>query len=347
MNGIILFAGALLFLWLGRSIFIPLLAAVFMWYLINAIAAYYRKIMPYTAPRNPHERRIGIVFNWLSSGLALGTLGGLIYLFITQVRPMFVELMAALPEIQQKLMTFADFLSMQLGISFDASMMPNVTKIATNVGASAFGIATAIGMILVYMLFMFIEQSTFNKKFAALFPNKSRSKKMRYILGSIDENMKKYLFMKTLISGVTGILSFFWLQAIGLQFAGVWAFIVFVTSYIPTIGAIVACSLPILYSLVVTDSLHQPLLVAVGLIGLQILFGNIIEPKLTGKTLNLSTLAILINLVFWGMLWGIAGMFFSVPLLVATFIITAQFDSTRWIAVLLSADGKIPAKSDE
>ena len=105
--------------------------------------------------------------------------------------------------------------------------------------------------------------------------------------------------------------------------------------------------MPIMFALTTAPTLHQPILVAIGLIGLQILLGNIIEPKLTGKTLNLSTLAILINLVFWGMIWGIAGMFFSVPLLVATFIITAQFDSTRWIAVLLSADGKIPDKRDE
>ena len=103
----------------------------------------------------------------------------------------------------------------------------------------------------------------------------------------------------------------------------------------------------LMFSLATAPTLHQPILVAIGLIGLQILLGNIIEPKLTGKTLNLSTLAILINLVFWGMIWGVAGMFFSVPLLVATFIITAQFDSTRWIAVLLSADGKIPDKRDE
>ena len=122
---------------------------------------------------------------------------------------------------------------------------------------------------------------------------------------------------------------------------------IFITSYIPTIGAIVACALPILYSLITAPSLHQPILTAIGLIGLQILFGNILEPKLTGKTLNLSTLAILINLVFWGMIWGIAGMFFSVPLLVAIFITTAQFDSTRWIAILLSADGNIPDKREE
>ena len=159
--------------------------------------------------------------------------------------------------------------------------------------------------------------------------------------------MKKYLFVKTFISAVTGILSYVWLRSLGLEFAGVWAFIVFITSYIPTIGAIVACGQPKLYSLINAPTLQQPVLVASGLNGMQIIFGNILEPKLTGITLNLSTLAILINLVFWGMIWGVAGMFFSVPLLVATFIITAQFDSTRWLAVLLSADGKIPDKKEE
>lgn len=347
MNGLILFAGGLLLLWLGRSIFIPLLAALILWYLINAIASYYRRIMPIKTPKDAHERRIAIILDWTANLLAVGTMVGAMYLFSTQVRPMFIELMGALPELQQKLVDFGHFMSGKLGLRFDASTVPNIAKVATNVGASAVGMATTIAMILIYMLFMFVEQSTFNKKFSALFPNKRRSQKMRYILGSIDDNMKKYLFMKTLISGITGILSFFWLQTIGLPYAGVWAFIVFITSYIPTIGAIVACGLPILYSLVTTDGLNQPLLTATGLIGLQILFGNIIEPKLTGKTLNLSTLAILINLVFWGMIWGVAGMFFSVPLLVATFIITAQFDSTRWIAILLSADGKIPAKSEE
>lgn len=257
------------------------------------------------------------------------------------------ELIAALPELQIRLMNMVAYLSDQLGIKLDTSMIPNVTKVATNVGMSAAGMVTTIGMIVIYMIFMFVEQSTFNRKFAAMFPTRRQSKKMRYIISSIDENMKKYLFMKTLISAITGVLSYVWLKSIGLEFAGVWAFIVFITSYIPTIGAIVACALPILYSLVVAPTMNQPILTAVGLITLQIVFGNIIEPKLTGRALNLSTLAILINLVFWGMIWGIAGMFFSVPLLVAIFIIMSQFDSTRPIAVLLSADGRIPDKREE
>jgi len=348
MNGLILFVAGVVFLWLGRSILIPLLVGVFLWYLVNAIAAYGRKVFPYNdaGARKTHYGAARI-FDWLSNILALAALFGLIYLFVTQVRPMFSELIASLPLIQHKLVEFGNYLSSSVGLRFDADILPNITNIAKNVGASVAGIATSVGMIVVYMIFMFVEQSTFNRKFAAMFPNKNKLKKVRYIIESIDTNMKKYLFVKTAISGVTGVLSYVWLHMIGVEFAGVWAFIVFVTSYIPTIGAIVACGLPIIYSLATAPGLEQPILTAAGLIGLQILFGNIIEPKLTGSTLNLSTLAILINLVFWGMIWGVAGMFFSVPLLVATFIVAAQFDSTRWLAVLLSANGKIPDKSDE
>ena len=321
MNGIILFAGLILFLWLGRSILIPLLVATFLWYLINATATYVRKLFPFNTARTRATRPgLARTFDWTSNILSVIVMCGLIYFFATQIQPMFRELMTAMPVLQHKLVIFGNYLSDSLGLRFDASMLPNITNIATNIGASVAGLVTSTGMIFVYMLFLFIEQSTFNKKFSALFPNKTKYKKVRYIVDSIDENMKKYLFMKTLLSGITGILSYFWLQMIGVEFAGI---------------------------LITAPSLHQPILTAIGLIGLQILFGNILEPKLTGKTLNLSTLAILINLVFWGMIWGIAGMFFSVPLLVAIFITTAQFDSTRWIAILLSADGNIPDKREE
>lgn len=347
MNGLIIFGATILLLWIGRSIFIPLLVAAFLWYLINAISDYFRRIFPFSTPTNRQERVWDIIFYMISYATSLTLICGIVYLFATQVKPMFSELVTALPAIQEKLVSFGNYLSGSVGLKFDANMIPNITKIAANIGSSAAGFATSIGMVFVYMIFMFVEQSTFNKKFTALIPNKSRAKKMRYIIDSIDNNMKKYLFMKTVISGITGIASYIWLHAIGLEFAGIWAFIVFITSYIPTIGAIVACSLPILYSFTVAPGWELPLLTAGGLIGLQILFGNIMEPKLMGKSLNLSTLAILINLVFWGMLWGIAGMFFSVPILVGIYIVTAQFDATRPIAVLLSADGKIPDKNED
>ncbi len=348
MKNLIIFAGTVFLFWIGRDIFIPVLVAVFMWYLINAIASYYRKIMP--AQYEKEDKTITLkskIYDIVAYTLSGMTALLFVVLFSTQIQPMFMELVAVLPEIQERLISLGNYFANEFGFKLDADSIPNISKIAANIGASLAGFATSFGMIMIYLIFMFIEQSTFHNKFTALFQSKRELKKFRFILNSIDENMKKYLFMKTLVSGITGVLSYFWMAYLGLEFAWVWAFIVFITSYIPTIGAIVACTLPILYSFATTGSINQPILIAIGLIGLQIIFGNLIEPKLTGKSLNLSTLAILINLVFWGMIWGVVGMFFSVPLLVAIFIITAQFDSTRWIAVLLSANGQIPDKDDD
>ena len=343
MNGLILFAGLILLLWIGSSIFIPLLVATFFWYLINATATYYRKIFP----REPRHHGVAIFFDITSHVLSIATYIGLIYLFATRVRPMFGEILPAIPEIQDKLNDTWQYIDKTFGLDISGVAMPSIEKIVSLVGTSVAKLATSMGMVIVYMLFMFVEQSTFHKKLAELFPNKTQHKKMRFILSSIDENMKKYLFMKTLVSGLTAVISYIWMYMLGLEFAGIWAFAIFILSYIPTIGAIIGCAMPILFAILMGATLNELVLISLGLIGLQLLFGNIIEPKLTGKTLNLSTLAILINLVFWGLIWGVAGMFFSVPLLVATFIITAQFDSTRWVAILLSADGKIPDKNED
>jgi predicted PurR-regulated permease PerM len=341
MHNLVFFIGLIFILWIGHSIFIPLLFATFLWYLLNAISAYYRRIMPcYKSDScNIYLKKF---YNIASIILSFATLGGFIYLFATQVRPMLAELYNATPILQQKLLVFSEYISRLTGVTIDMNLIPNLPQIAGYVGSSLAGIATSTGMVLIYLIFMFVEQSSFSKKIDALSLTKVKSKKLRFILNSIDENMKKYLFTKTFISAATGLCAYIALHIIGLEYASVWAFIIFILNYIPTIGSILACALPILYALISGDTWHLPIFTAVSLIGLEIIFGNILDPKLTGKTLNISTLAILINLVFWGMIWGMAGMFFSVPILVAVYITTAQFSSTRWIATLLSSDGKIP-----
>lgn len=345
MNGFLLLGLVIFVLWIGSSIFIPLLMAIFLWYLINATATYFRKLLPKceSGCKIWQPKLYGLI----SHVMAIGIFVALIYVFATHVRPMLSEIVPAIPMIQMRLDGLWTYISETIGINITTDTLPSLSSIVSGLGASMAKLATSMGMVIVYMIFLFVEQSTFHRKFAKLFPNKTQSKKMQFILSSIDENMKKYLFMKTLISAITGALSYAWLYILDVPFAGVWAFSIFILSYIPTIGAIVGCAMPILFALIAGVTLNEMILLSLGLIGLQIVFGNIIEPKLTGTTLNLSTLAILINLVFWGLIWGVAGMFFSVPLLVATFIVTAQFDSTRWIAVLLSADGKIPDKNED
>lgn len=344
MNGIILSILTIFILWVGRPILIPFFVAVFLWYLVNAIATYYRKILPFRNVKDCKYCGLHCTFNFISTLLSIATLGGIIALIATQIKPMFSELYSVLPEIQSKFILFNEYISKSLNIKLGTSLLPNITHIASAIGSSIATIATSITMIIIYMIFLFIEQSTFDQKIYKLFNTSAKARKAQFILNSIDKNMKKYLVMKTVISAATGIFGYIWLRVLGLEFAGVWAFLLFILNYIPTIGSIVACGLPILFALVVGGGLTVAIPVAIGLIGLQIIFGNILDPKLTGKALNISTLAILINLVFWGLIWGPAGMFFSVPILVAIYVATAQFNSTRWLAILLSADGNIPDK---
>lgn len=341
MHNLVFFIALIFILWIGRSLFIPLLFATFVWYLINALTSYYRKIMP-CYKTDTCNIKTTKVFNFLSYLLSFTTIFLLIYLFATQVKPMLVELYNSTPILQQKLFAFYDFIAQKTGITIDMNLMPNLPQIATNIGASVAGIATSVGMVFIYLIFMFIEQSSFGKKIDSLQLSKVKAKKLRFILSSIDENMKKYLFTKTFISAATGLSAYILLEILGLEYASVWAFIIFILNYIPTLGSILACALPIVYALISGDTWHLALFTAIGLVIIETIFGNILDPKLTGRSLNISTLAILINLVFWGMIWGLAGMFFSVPILVGIYITTAQFSSTRWFATLLSSDGKIP-----
>lgn len=346
MHSLITFLAVIFCLWIGRSLFIPLLVATFLWYLINAIAAYYRRILPcYRSKSCPYDKLVSI-YDWLSKILSFATVAGFLYLFATQIKPMLWELYNSTPVLQQKLLVFSQFISTKIGIDFDINLIPNLPRIASIIGSSLAGLAASTGMVVIYLVFMFIEQNSFAKKIDSLRLAKIKTKKLRYILTSIDENMKKFLFTKTAISAATGISSYILLKLIGLEYASVWGFILFLLNYIPTIGSILACALPIAYALISHDTWHIPVFTTIALISTETIFGNILDPKFTGKTLNISSLAILINLVFWGMLWGPAGMFFSVPILVAVYVTTAQFESSRWIATLLSANGEIPDETE-
>jgi predicted PurR-regulated permease PerM len=332
MDKIIAFVGLVFALWLGRPLLIPIITAVFLWYLTNAIAVYYKKVFR---------------FEWLSRVLAGSSLLGVLYLFITQIQPMFAELHSKMPEITMGAERILSGLSDLIGVRMSFSDMPNMQSILTNIGSSIASISAGFGMILVYMLFIFLEQNTFSKKIKALFPSSRQLSKVKFILGSIDSHMKKYLFIKTGISLITAVSTYLFLTMVNVDFAIVWAFLTFILNYIPTFGSIAAVALPTVYVLAISPDLRDAITVGSVLTVFQIVFGNILDPKLTGKTLNLSTLAILINLVFWGIVWGPIGMFFSVPLLVAAFVVCSQFDKTRWIAILLSADGEIPEKKEE
>ncbi len=143
------------------------------------------------------------------------------------------------------------------------------------------------------------------------------------------------------MSVLTGVLSYLILISFGLHNAEFWAIFIFLMNYIPTVGSLVSLVLTLLAMAVQITSLLMLLALAGALTAVHILVGNVIEPRYMGIHLNLSPLVILLSLAIWGSIWGVIGMLLCVPGMTMINIILANFPTTKPIAILLSADGKV------
>lgn len=160
------------------------------------------------------------------------------------------------------------------------------------------------------------------------------------IYAEIDHQVRKYLVIKTLMSAITGILVWAILAAFHVRLAMVFGTMAFLLNYIPSVGSIVAILLPVP---VVLAQFTNPWLIAV-IIALpaivEFTIGNVIEPRILGKGLNLHPVVVLFSLAFWGLLWGIPGMFLAAPITAIIRIILMQFETLRPAGMLLA--GHLP-----
>jgi len=245
-------------------------------------------------------------------------------------------------------MAFLAEISISEVISNALSAIP-YEKILAESSAILTNMAKDIAMILVYLMFLSLESSHFKNKMAKFGrENPRKMKTVHAILVRINNDFITYIRVKFIASFFTGLLSYGVLIAFGVDFAPFWGFMLFLLNFIPTIGSIVAVMMPVLLSLVQFDSFGLIAGLAISLTGIQFLIGNFLEPRYQGKVLNLSPLVILISLGIWGKIWGIIGMFLSVPMMVGINIVLSQFKSTRMIASFLSASGELaPLIHDE
>ena len=149
------------------------------------------------------------------------------------------------------------------------------------------------------------------------------------------------------MSLVTAALSWAVLALIGCQNASFWALVIFMLNFIPVVGSLLSVVFPALLVLVQFGSFGPFFASLILLTAIQIGVSNVLEPRLMGSSLNLSPMAILVALAVWGGLWGVAGMFLCVPITVIVMIVCAHFQSTRPMAVLLSADGRLDVDAAE
>jgi predicted PurR-regulated permease PerM len=206
-------------------------------------------------------------------------------------------------------------------------------RIVNSTGAT-FG---ATSLVLLFLAFMLVDTGALNRKLPVLVPDKGRRSEVAAALDAMNAGVQNYMWIKTLVSLLTGILSYVVMKAVGLDFAETWAILIFLLNFIPTIGSIIGALLPAAAGLVQFPELGPVLVLLVGLGAIQFVVGNVLEPALSSRTLNLSPLAIILALSFWSAVWGLPGAFLSVPLTVCIAIVCSQVPILRPLAVLLAS----------
>jgi predicted PurR-regulated permease PerM len=153
---------------------------------------------------------------------------------------------------------------------------------------------------------------------------------------SIAKSVRGYLGIKTLTSLATGVLVAIMLTVMGVDFAILWGLLAFLLNYIPNIGSILAAVPAVLLALLL-DGLTAALLVTVGYVLINGIIGNVVEPRIMGQGLGLSTVVVFLSLILWGWLLGAVGMLLSIPITTTLKIVLETNESTRPLALLLSS----------
>ena len=229
-----------------------------------------------------------------------------------------------------------------LGLSRDAidfRTLLGVTTITADALSSVLETFAAFlgksGLVLLFMLFMLAGTGELVAKInkTASFETFSSINLTFYEIGS---KIRRYLLVRILIAAGTGFLTMIILWIVGLKHALFWGVLAFIVSTIPSVGIVIGIGLPFVFSLLFFDDILHPLLVVVFLSIEYMIIGNIVQPKLVAKSLNLSPLLVLFALIFWGLIWGIWGMVLAVPLTTSIKIVFEHVPPLQNIAILMS-----------
>ena len=318
------------------SILTPIAIAILIWFLINALANQIKKL-PFM------NSNFG---EFISIPISLIIIVASMLQIRSFIASSMVELGSTIAQLDVKFYTLIEKLSLVTGFDFSEKFEKiyeqfSIASLINKVIAAFSSIVSNIMQILLYVLFLLLDQRFFNAKINALFPNYENRVKAKEILSSVSKTIRMYISITTIISLCTGFLTYLICEFFSVQGAILWGFLAFILNFIPTIGSIIAVIIPTLFALVQFSDLSQVLIILISLALIQFIIGNIIYPRLMGNKLNISQFVVILSLVIWGAMWGTVGMFLSVPLMMILLIILSQFENTKSMAILISGDGKI------
>ncbi|HUJ04169.1 MAG TPA: AI-2E family transporter [Rhizomicrobium sp.] len=317
-----LLSGAVLLVLLiyGRPLFVPLVFALLMWAVLNALTEFLCRL------RFPA---------WLAWCTAFVLIGGALYfaaVVLTNEAAAVIDrspyYIAKLEHLWAKRFPYAHYFP-----SFDLQSALKDANVANVLGQTAATIGNSIVelvLVAIYVGFLLAEQQYLPAKLAKLQDGAAEAEG-RKIIHQMAVQIRSYLGVCTFLSVVMALACYVVLVALGVDFAGFWALLMFLLTYIPTVGAL-GVVLPALMALAQFESLRPVLIIVIVLGLLHFVLTNIVETIMLGRSLNLSPFAIIISLTFWGLIWGIGGLFLAVPLTGALAIGCQHIEGLEWVA---------------
>ncbi len=321
----------------GKSILLPLIFALIFWVLIRKLkstvnkVSFFRKYMP----------------NWIKNLTISFVLIGTLY-FISSIISSNIETIVSEYDTYEKnfkiiIASINDYLKIDIKNSVigEKDISAIIASLVETVASSLSNMVSNIFMILLYILFIFLEENNFNEKLKLIFARDKKYQNVSSMLIELESSVSNYLGIKTFVSLITATLSAIALILIGVDAPVFWALIIFILNYIPTIGSLIGTLFPTIFCLFQFAEITPFALTLVVVGCIQLIIGNVLEPKLVGSSMNISALVAIIALSLWGMIWGITGMILSVPITVIMVIVFSKFEQTKSLAILLSDKGKV------
>ncbi len=223
----------------------------------------------------------------------------------------------------------------------DAQELVDVERFLDAVAKTAGALADLLSntfFVLLTVVFILGEAAGFPRKLrAAAIGTGGVAERYAGVVGSVRE----YIRIKAYVSLATGALASLLVSVADVRYAVLWGLAAFVLNFVPTIGSMIA-AIPAVLLAYIEWGWQRALAVTIGYFVINTVMGNVIEPKMMGRKLGLSSLVVWLSLVFWGWVWGPIGMLLSVPLTMIVKIFLEHSEDLRWIAVLLG-----PAGGDE
>ena len=342
--GILVTVAVLTVLKLSKDVAIPLLFSVFCFLLFSPLI---RRMDKLHIPRF-----ISITFVMILLLFIFVAAGWFIVMTVdTLVRliPFYTDKVISLDRLLSS--KVSGMVDLPAGTSFLSTLPFNWSDLAisslTSISNKFLSIAKLAMLVFIFLLFLLLERQSFVPKLLAAVP-RNKGMKVAVLFERITRQISKYLLLKTVISAMTGVMFFLTAVITGLDLPILWGVMAFIFNYIPSIGSLIITTLTIVMALIqFAPDWTNVIYVAIMTISIQTILGNIIDPKLQGGQLNLSPFVILVSLSIWGYIWGIPGMFLSVPMTSVMQILCANVKSLRPIAIIISSGKSYQRESDK